>query len=78
MDERERRAQEAEFILASDVFRGAFETLDARYVAQWRTAGGAAERELAWVQQKVLNEIRSELAGLVTQWKLTTRRHSNG
>ncbi len=78
MDERERRAQEAEFILNSDVFKNAFETLDARYVEQWRTAGGTAERELAWVQQKILKEVRSELAGLVTQWKLTNRRHSNG
>ena len=77
-DEKQRRAQEAEFILGSEVFQDAFGALDARYVSQWRTAGSAGERELAWVKQKILGEVKNQLVSLVTQQKLANRRNTNG
>lgn len=75
-DEKRRRAQEAEFILGSEVFQEAWNALDALYVAQWRTAQEARDRELAWHRQKILGEVRQQLVSLVTQQKLANRRNN--
>lgn len=75
-DEKQRRAQEAEFILNSDVFREAWDSLDALYVSEWRTGQEAMVRETAWYKQKILGEVRNQLVSLVTQQKLANRRNN--
>lgn len=75
-DEKQRRAQEAEFILGSDVFQAAFGSLDALYVSQWRTAAEPQVREIAWYKQKILGEVRNQLVSLVAQHKLANRRNN--
>ncbi len=77
-DEKRRRAQEAEFILGSEVFQEAWNALDALYVSQWRTASEPRERESAWYKQKILGEVRNQLVSLVAQHKLATNRRNNG
>lgn len=58
-------AQEAVFILESSVFHGAFESLDARYVNQWRSGTEIMAREEAWLKQRVLADVRNSLLSIV-------------
>lgn len=55
------RAHEAAYILESEVFNDSFTMLDARYVKEWRGAAETAARELAWLKQRILQEVRREL-----------------
>lgn len=64
-DEKKRRADEAAFILRSDVFRETFEALDAECVSQWRRAQDPAVRENAWRTQRTLGLVRDHLQGII-------------
>ena len=60
-DEQQKDANEAAFILQSPVFRRVFETLDAGYVAGWRSGVSGEVREGYWLRQVVLEEVRRGL-----------------
>ena len=59
--EARQRALEAGHILASPVFHDAFAALDARYVAMWRGAQSAEERDRAWIMQRQLSALKKEI-----------------
>ena len=59
--EAKQRALEAGRILTSPVFAEALATLDARYVAMWRGAQSAEDRERAWHMQHLLAALRKEI-----------------
>ena len=64
--EERQRALEAAALLDSQVFREALVALDGRYVKAWRGATGPEERELWWLRQQVLADVRRELLAWVT------------
>lgn len=54
-------ALEAGRILQSNVFRGAFNKLDARYVQAWRNCADEDTRNDWWYMQRALAAVKKEL-----------------
>lgn len=59
--ETRQKAEEAAFILQSEVFYAVFKHLDAVFISQWRASKCPDERERLHISQDVLGDIKREI-----------------
>lgn len=68
------RAMKAEQLLNDETFKGAFDSLEAEYLAAWRATGvteaGQYQREKLWLAINLLGKVKEHVGKIVQNGKL--------
>lgn len=68
------RAAQAEQLLENEIFKGAFEALEAEYYLAWRNTGvnklGQYNREKLWLAINILGKVKEHVGKIVSNGKL--------
>lgn len=73
-DERKVRAEKAKRILNDDLFKNAWDALEADTLKAWKASKDPTERERLWHAQDVLDKLKAQFMAIVRDGELAQRK----